>query len=226
MTFIRRKALKISSWVTWLASPGGKEWAEGLEREVAFIESDWRALAWAIGSTRVLLEPRVAPLASLEEVPGVAHRFVDSLRNGSRFWMVIIQGLIYLPKYFHVKCGPQQFGCALAVLGAAVSAVSILMERWRLKEPWRDEVYDDIGACAQFYRAELERQQRVLWIVPFVFLCYFVGVLLYAASVFSEPLLVAMNVLASTFVLMAYLRMRRINEQRIERLDTLLAKRQ
>jgi hypothetical protein len=65
MTFIRRKALEISSWVTWLASPGCKEWAEGLEREVAFIDSDWRALGWAIGSARLLLEPQEAPLRSL-----------------------------------------------------------------------------------------------------------------------------------------------------------------
>ena len=219
MTIIRRISVGISQRVVRWAAPGYKDWAEGLAREAEFIDNDWRALAWALGSTRVLLEPREAPMGSLEEVPGVAHRFVDSLRNGSRFWMVIIQGLVYLPKYFHVKGGPQHFGCTLAVLGAAVGGISVLMERWRLKEPWRDEVYDDIGACTLFYRAELERQLGRLWIVPFAFLCYFVGVLFYAASTFSEPFLVGMNVLACTFVLMVYLRMRRINERRIERLE-------
>jgi hypothetical protein len=60
MTFLRRKALEISRWVTWLAAPGCKEWAEGLEHEVEFIDNDWRALAWAIGSSRVLLDRREA----------------------------------------------------------------------------------------------------------------------------------------------------------------------
>jgi hypothetical protein len=223
MTFIRRKALEISSWVTWLAAPGCREWAEGLEREVEFIESDWRALAWAIGSTRVLLEPREAPLQSLEEVPGVTHRFVDSLRNGSRFWVILMQGPIYLLKYFHVKSGLQHFGCALVMFGAAVGAANIMIERRRLKEPWRDDVYDDIGACTLFYRVELERQHRELWIVPFVFLCYFVGLPMSGTDGSRDPFFLAMAVLGCAIVPVAYLRMRRMNERRIERLDALLA---
>jgi hypothetical protein len=80
MTLIRKKALEISSWVTWLASPGCKDWAEGLEREVAFIPSDWRALGWAIGSVRVLFTPRAVPLRSLAEVPAAAAMFVRDHR--------------------------------------------------------------------------------------------------------------------------------------------------
>lgn len=57
----------ILSWVVWLASPGCKEWAEGLEREAAVIESDWAALRWAMGSTRVLLDRRVNPVGALRE---------------------------------------------------------------------------------------------------------------------------------------------------------------
>ena len=67
MTFIRRKALEISSWVTWLASPGRKEWAEGSERETAVIESDLAALRWALGSMCILLDRREAPMISLDE---------------------------------------------------------------------------------------------------------------------------------------------------------------
>ena len=67
MTLIRRVALTISDEVVRWASPGCKEWAEGLEREAAVIESDWAALRWAIGSTRVLLDRRPAPLTSLEK---------------------------------------------------------------------------------------------------------------------------------------------------------------
>lgn len=44
MTLIRKLAIKISNEVVIWASPGSKEWAEGLAREVTFIESDWAAL--------------------------------------------------------------------------------------------------------------------------------------------------------------------------------------
>jgi hypothetical protein len=81
MTLVRRKALEISGWVTWLASPGCKEWAQGLEREVAFIDSDWRALGWALGSMRVLLDRREAPLRSIFEVPAVAKKYFEKRRS-------------------------------------------------------------------------------------------------------------------------------------------------
>src|SRR5579875_696126 len=58
MTALRSFALKISRWVVRWASPGCMDWAEGQARELAYIESDWRALAWASGSTRVLLDRR------------------------------------------------------------------------------------------------------------------------------------------------------------------------
>jgi hypothetical protein len=81
MTFIRRKALEISSWVTWLASPGCKEWAEGLEREVAFIPSDWRALGWAIGSIRLVFDRRPAPITSIARVAAIAKDYRESYGN-------------------------------------------------------------------------------------------------------------------------------------------------
>ncbi len=66
--------------VRW-ASPGCKEWAEGLEREAAVIENDWAALGWAIGSTRVLLDRRPAALTSLDEVPAIAQKLVEMARK-------------------------------------------------------------------------------------------------------------------------------------------------
>ena len=77
MTLIRRVALTISDEVVRWASPGCKEWAEGLEREAAVIESDWAALRWAIGSTRVLLDRRAAPLTSLDEVPAETQKLIE-----------------------------------------------------------------------------------------------------------------------------------------------------
>jgi hypothetical protein len=100
MTRVRKLALEISSWVTWLAAPGCKEWAEGLEHEVAFIESDWSALRWAIGSTRIVFVRRGSPIRSLEDVPAASREFLDL-----KVWIFI------------------DFGNQLAVTFAAVSAV-------------------------------------------------------------------------------------------------------
>jgi hypothetical protein len=226
MTPVRRVADAVSRLVVRWAAPGCREWAEGLEREVEFIENDWRALAWAIGSARVLLEPREAPLGSLEEVPGVAHRYVDSVRSGQRIWVILFQGPFYLLRYFfHAYGGLQHFGCALIVIGTVVGGINILIERRRLKEPWKDDVYDDIGACTLFYRSELERQQRKLWIIPFVGLCFFAGVPMSGADGWSDPFLRGMALFCGALMVPAYLRMRRLNVRRIERLDALLAER-
>ena len=64
MSPIRRLAVRILETVVRWASPGCREWAEGLAREVEFIGSDWDALGWAIGSLRVVLDRRQAPIGS------------------------------------------------------------------------------------------------------------------------------------------------------------------
>ena len=77
MSLLRIVALTISDEVVRWASPGCKEWAEGLERETRVIESDWAALRWAIGSTRLLLDRRATPLRSLDEVPNATYKLLD-----------------------------------------------------------------------------------------------------------------------------------------------------
>ena len=79
MTLVRRVAMKISGGVVRYASPGCKEWAEGLAREAEFIEGDWAALGWALGSARVLLDRRGAPMTSLADVAARGRRFSESL---------------------------------------------------------------------------------------------------------------------------------------------------
>jgi hypothetical protein len=223
MTVIRKLALSISETVVRWAAPGCKEWAEGLARELAFIESDWRALRWSIGSTRVLLEPREAPIGSLAEVPGAAHRFVDSVRTGSNLWVILLQGPIYLFNYFWAKSGQQHLGCALVVFGTVAGGINILIERLRLKEPWRDDVYDDQGACALFYKAELERQRAKLWMVPFVFLCVIVGYTMSVGLPLKDPFVGGLGALECALLLLGYLHLRRKYLRRIERLNSLLA---
>lgn len=89
MSLLRKVALKISDAVVRWASPGCKEWAKGLEREVAFIESDWRALGWALGSMRVLFDRREAQLGSLEEASVAVESYFEKRlsQSSTAFWL-------------------------------------------------------------------------------------------------------------------------------------------
>ena len=47
---IRRFALKILNTVARWSSPGTRDWVAAMSREMDFIENDWAALWWALGS--------------------------------------------------------------------------------------------------------------------------------------------------------------------------------
>ena len=50
MSAPRRLASKLLRAAHWLSSPDSREWANAMLRELDFIEGDWAALFWAIGS--------------------------------------------------------------------------------------------------------------------------------------------------------------------------------
>ena len=158
MTLIRRKALEISSWVTWLASPGCKDWAEGLEREVAFIPSDWHALGWALGSIRVLFTPREVPLRSLAEVPTVAAKFVRDhrLKASFTFYGCIATGFLLAVSLWsdrHPVSGP------LSLSGNCLALAAVFSFSLRLRAYCRSARIQptEPRACALFFRSELLR---------------------------------------------------------------------
>jgi hypothetical protein len=224
MTLVRKLALSISNRVVRWSSPGCKEWAEGLEREVAFIEKDWAALAWAIGSLRVVPVRLQAPIGSLAEVPAAAMKLVETMRGGYGMWLVIFQGPQYTWMLFTARTWGERVGCALVVLSSIVAGSLLLMDRRRLKAPYKDDVYDDDVACAQFYRAELERRRWTLWIPMACLMCYVAGLALgQRGGIRAHPGLCALWVLVLPVIPWAFAQARRNNTARIERLDALLA---
>jgi hypothetical protein len=89
MSYLRGLALKISNTVVNYASPGCKEWAEALAREIAFVEGDWAAVGWALGSARVLFHYR--PIGSFADLSSVAQKFAEAKRitqNGT--WIMLL----------------------------------------------------------------------------------------------------------------------------------------
>jgi len=167
MSLVRRKALEISSWVTWLASPGCKEWAEGLEREVAFIQSDWRALAWAIGSVRVVMDRRETPFGSLAEVPAAAKKYFAgrweiSATYFTYVFLCVVLGATYYETAIHQPY--HAISTATMQIGACLLAAGLLFLGSRYYFYLRQAVWapvpDDLYECAARYRDALRRDLK------------------------------------------------------------------
>jgi hypothetical protein len=158
MTLVRRAAVRISEKVVQRASPGNREWAEGLAREIAFIEGDWRALGWAIGSLRVLFLNPPKRLRTVSEIARAGRIFAGRREHTPPviFLVMVMQtfsnGLLaVLPIRRH---GPlDRTGFAVAAVSAAYLAVVGWMES-RMRE--RPENMDD-WAWIEFYRGEMVR---------------------------------------------------------------------
>ena len=238
MTLVRRLALGISAIVVRWASPGYKEWAEGLEREARVIESDWAALRWALGSTRVLLDCRAAPLRSLDEVPAAVQKLVDGAMVFGTLILFrpVIDGLWFLRWFFVANSTLGRAGCAIGVLGSVIAVTYLLMEwrrlslieRRRLNETYKDYIYNDVVACAHFYKEQLKSCHK-LWIYSSSFLCWMLGKWMY--DHYDHYLHVDMFtwVLFSAFILFILLVMLLVKQQklrRIEEIDALLAERE
>jgi hypothetical protein len=181
MTLLRRVALRISNTVVEYASPGCKEWAHGLAQEVAYIDGDWAALGSALGSARVLLDYREAPVGSLADLPAAAKRFAESKRKGNAAWMWMpIWVFIYGDKFFHAIGSLERVGCGLAMLGYSSLAIIAFLE-WRRRS--RIPLGDDTLVLIQFYKAELERVRNLFhsprgWVAGFGFAFLCVGLIL------------------------------------------------
>ncbi len=234
MTLVRRLALTISDHVERWASPGCKEWAEGLERETAVIESDWAALRWALGSTRVLLDRRPAPLTSLDEVPAATQKLVDgALVVGMAILLrPVIDGPLFLRWFFVTKSTLGRAGCAIGVLGSVIAVTYLLMEwrrlslieRRRLKETYKDYIYNNPVACAHFYKEQLKSCHK-RWIYFSCFLCWMFGKWLYDHNTHVDMFRWVLLSMLFIFILLAMQLWKRNNLRRIEEVDALLAER-
>jgi len=54
MSLVRRVAVRWLEAVVRNAPPACREWATGMLRELDYVESDWAALLWALGSTAAI----------------------------------------------------------------------------------------------------------------------------------------------------------------------------
>jgi hypothetical protein len=162
MTFLRKIAMATSECVVRWAAPGCKDWAEGLAREVEFIDSDWRALVWALGSVRVLFRNPPTSLHNAAEIARAGRIYAGSREHTPPvlFLLMVMQALdsglkVVLPTARLGHLG--RVGCTIATVSAVYLAVVAWMES-RMSE--RPEDMDD-GAWIEFYRREMVRRRNL-----------------------------------------------------------------
>jgi hypothetical protein len=163
MTLIRKLALKVLNTAVRCASPGTREWVNAMSREVDFIENDWAALWWALGSTRILLTHQHVPLANLAAVPQAAQCVIKRIRARTRrgYVVILIVCVAYVGFIFTLPDWMQQVGSGLVAASMLYMAYQLYARR-----AGQPPLATDSSVWADFYRAELERQRdfhRGLW---------------------------------------------------------------
>src|SRR5580692_3580648 len=97
MSFVRKAADSTAGLVVRCASPGSKEWALAIERELASIENDWRALAWALSGTRVLFDTQPAPLPAIADLDAEVQKYADRRRHAANNGFLITNLCLFAP---------------------------------------------------------------------------------------------------------------------------------
>lgn len=156
--FSSRVAEGISRFVVRHASSGSREWAEGLAREADFVESDWKALAWSLGSVRVLFSYREAPLRSLEDLSTEAEKYAERSRHrfGSTdaIWIGnLIYTLCWSVHLMVAKRFQDRIGYSLIALGYVTLTIhTLILSRKAYDVPDRD----DSAGIVRYYKTGLE----------------------------------------------------------------------
>jgi hypothetical protein len=156
MTLTRKAAIKIINAVVRFAPAASREWATAAQGELWSIESDWKALFWALGSARMLFGPHSVSLAGLYDVPAAAKKL--SLTTYSRLIVLslalVIAGPSFVAQLIHASSGISRLGNALFVAGMFYMEYQAIARLAR-KVPCGS----DLMTRARLYHYELERQR-------------------------------------------------------------------
>jgi hypothetical protein len=228
MSLIRRLALKISDEVVRYASPGCKEWAEGLAREVEFIGSDWAALAWAIGSTRVLLDRREARIGSDTTAPSkwfIAGGGLDRIFLLTCFLNLLAQFI----GISRAKDWNDRIGWGLVALGWGYWTISFVMDRLREQQAPADRrSLESLFLIRLGLERRLKRYRSVRrWFPQLATASGCTGLLMVGDAIHSNPIYGGVIIVGgAAFILLQCLETPANIHKRIGRLDEFIAKRQ
>ncbi len=138
------------------APPGAGEWSEAMLREIDFIESDWAALSWALGGTRILFTHNEGHLAGSCPTPWSLEELARKVRRRTVFGYTLASSVMatFGCLFYVASTSVQRFGCCLGI--AAMFYTWGQLFALRVRHHWAKF---DAFACATFYRTELKRQR-------------------------------------------------------------------
>lgn len=160
---IRGLASAILTAAVRRASPGVREWGAAMLRELDFVEGDWAALLWAIGSVTVLFKHLGNPMSDPTDVLSRAQALMRKIRRRTLmgYGASLILTVAFGSFIFTVPNTLQRIGSGLFVVTGLHMAYQLYKRRGNeLSSETRS------SACKTFYRAELERQRdfhRGIW---------------------------------------------------------------
>jgi len=227
MSLIRGLAEGVSRFVVRHASPGSKEWAEGLAREADFVESDWKALAWSLGSMRVLLSYRKAQLRSMDDLSIEAGKYAERMRHlfssTGGVWIVnLLQTLCWIVSLTMAKDLHHRVGYSLIVSGFITLTIHTLIQSRKTYDvPDRD----DSAGVVQYYKTGLKHSCTLnkfsfVATVSFILLAG-AGLVIVSTGPYWEFLIGFVWIALMVFVLLK----RQSNLRRLEEIEILLRER-
>jgi hypothetical protein len=160
---IRRLASAILSASVRRAPPAVREWGNAMLREMDFVEGDWAALFWALGSATALFKRLGAPMSNLPDVLSRTQALMKKIRRRTLMGYAVcfIASVTFGSFIFIFPNTLQRVGSGLTVAAVVYMAYQ-LYERRNGKQPSESRP----SACTAFYRTELERQRdfhRDVW---------------------------------------------------------------
>jgi hypothetical protein len=183
----RKLALKISHAVVRFAARGAQDWAKATLRELDFIENDWTALLWSLGSARILLKWRDVPVAELCDFPQAAQRFQRRIfRRNLREYAAGVIVTAAFGYYISVSHSALiRTGSGLVIAGTLFVLFTLHKRGAARTVPSELE----LSACVDFHRKELQRQRDILRGVWLWYLFPFVpGLIVFHAGILERAL--------------------------------------
>jgi hypothetical protein len=195
MTLIRRAAQSIVTLVIRLTSRDSRDWAQAMLGELSYIESDWAALRWALGSMQVLFVSQRGHTMTMSDIPAAA----KSLARGMtlRTWVggasVTSMALVFTWNFIQVPNPVQRVGFALLVAAMLFMLFQLVSGR-----PHKGSVEADLLTQAAHYGSELGREWnfhrgRSLWSRLFLIIPGFL--LLGVGDILAHPATVSSNLI-------------------------------
>jgi hypothetical protein len=187
MSTFRTLALKILHGVVRLAPPHATEWSLAMLCEVDFIENDWSALSWALGSTRLLLTRPTDSQVANSSLPGAIQKLRAKVRQRTigGCGLALAETLAYAALIYGFPSPIQRLGCCVGI--AAMFYTGYQLFAWRTrKAPMAADLLDS----GDYYRAELLRQRSFhrglcLWSRLTVMICALI--LFCVGGIIAEP---------------------------------------